>query len=86
MYCFPKIKFNEAIIKKAKQEGVEPDVFYSIELLKQTGIVSVAGSGFVQQPGTYHLRLTNLITPTERYIKTLDIFEEFNENFFKQYQ
>jgi len=37
-----------------------PDENYCIDLLRDTGIVCVPGSGFLQAKGTHHLRLTIL--------------------------
>ena len=48
---------------------MEPDMFYCLELIDQTGICVVPGSGFLQKPGTYHLRLT--ILPPIEQIKSL---------------
>ena len=33
-----------------------PDAFYCYTLLEETGICVVPGSGFGQQPGTFHFR------------------------------
>lgn len=33
-----------------------PDMFYCMELLEETGICVVPGSGFGQRAGTYHFR------------------------------
>jgi aspartate/methionine/tyrosine aminotransferase len=43
-------------IEKAKSVGQAPDVFYAFQLLENTGICIVPGSGFGQRPGTYHFR------------------------------
>jgi len=42
-----------------------------MEVLKNTGIVLVPGSGFGQKPGTYHFRITTLIQPPERLYRKL---------------
>jgi alanine transaminase len=61
MYAFPQIKFSKKAIEAAGKQ--EPDLFYCLEVLKNTGIVLVPGSGFKQQKGTYHFRITTLILP-----------------------
>jgi aspartate/methionine/tyrosine aminotransferase len=43
-------------VEKAKSVGQAPDVFYAFQLLENTGICVVPGSGFGQRPGTYHFR------------------------------
>jgi len=56
MYAFPRISLPEKAVSKAKQAGQAPDAFYAFQLLEETGICIVPGSGFGQIPGTYHFR------------------------------
>ncbi len=58
---------------------------YCLELVNETGIMTVPGSGFGQKDGEYHLRITNLVTPTERMNDVLQSFKAFNEKFIKKY-
>ena len=51
-----QIKLPEKAIEEAKKNGQPADVFYAFQLLENTGICIVPGSGFGQQPGTYHFR------------------------------
>ncbi|VDD75814.1 unnamed protein product [Mesocestoides corti] len=60
MYAFPHIRLPPKAIAAAKEMGVEPDFFYCLALLEEKGICFVPGSGFGQQPGTYHFRTTIL--------------------------
>ncbi len=46
---------NKAIAK-AEEMGQPADVFYAFQLLENTGICIIPGSGFGQKPGTYHFR------------------------------
>ena len=64
MYAFPRLHLGSKAIEAARKMDITPDTFYCSKLLDETGIVSVPGSGFGQRSGEYHLRLTNLITPT----------------------
>jgi hypothetical protein len=41
--------------------GLQPDEFYCLELLEETGVFVLPGSAFGQRHGTYHFRLSNLI-------------------------
>ncbi len=59
LYAFANIKFTEKAIEAAGEQ--QPDLFYCLEMLKNTGIVVVPGSGFNQKPGTYHFRMTILV-------------------------
>ena len=56
MYAFPQIKCPEKALAAAKEAGQPADVFYASHLLEATGICIIPGSGFGQQPGTYHFR------------------------------
>ncbi|WVQ80001.1 hypothetical protein IAT38_002102 [Cryptococcus sp. DSM 104549] len=82
MYLFPQIHMPEKAIAKAKELGKEADVMYALDLLDATGICAVAGSGFGQEPGTYHLRVTALCPDTAEFIGR---FEEFHVGFMKKY-
>ena len=56
MYAFPQIKFPEKALAAAAEAGQPADVFYAFQLLEATGICIIPGSGFGQQPGTFHFR------------------------------
>ena len=47
-YAFPKI------------ENISSDAHWASELIKETGVVVVPGSGFGQVPGTNHFRIVFL--------------------------
>ena len=49
MYSFPKIKLPPAFVEAARLQGKEPDVLYCLELLDETGLSCVPGSGFQQK-------------------------------------
>ena len=85
MYAFPSIFLTESAIKAAKEKNMEPDVLYCLELLQETGIVVVPGSGFAQKEGTYHFRITNLIYNNEEFDAALDSVKVFHEKFFAKY-
>ena len=62
MYSFPKITLPPAAIEAAHAKGKSPDVLYCLELLEETGLSCVPGSGFQQIPGTFHIRTTILVS------------------------
>ena len=47
-----------------------------LTLLDATGICAVAGSGFGQEPGTYHLRVTALCPGVENYVGKIEKFHK----------
>lgn len=82
MYCFPKIDIPENAVVKAKSIGYEPDEFYCHELLVNTGICAVPGSGFGQKEGTYHVR-TTFLAPGVQWIYD---WEKFHKKFIAEYK
>ena len=56
MYAFPSISLPDKALAAAKDAGQPADVFYASHLLEATGICVIPGSGFGQQPGTFHFR------------------------------
>lgn len=85
MYAFPQIRLPAKAIEAAKKAGQAPDVFYAFQLLEQTGICIVPGSGFGQRPGTYHFRTTILPQPA-KLKEMLGKFRSFHEKFLQEYK
>jgi alanine transaminase len=82
LYLFPRIRLPTAAIEAARKAGKEPDTFYALELLDDTGICVVSGSGFGQKEGQYHYRLTCLCPGVEEYVGAL---ERFHRKFMERY-
>jgi glutamate--glyoxylate aminotransferase len=61
MYAFPQIFLPKKAIEIAKKMNKNPDVLYCLELLHETGLCCVPGSGFQQAEGTFHFRTTILV-------------------------
>eukprot|EP01041_Mallomonas_annulata_P001543 gene1543-2983_t len=84
MYAFPQITLPPAAIQAALAKGKSPDVLYCLELLDETGISCVPGSGFQQAPGTFHFRTT--ILPTEdKMPDIINRFKKFHQGFMRRY-
>lgn len=84
MYAFPRIEIPEKAIKAAKNANLPPDTFYAFQLLENTGVCIIPGSGFGQVPGTYHFR-TTILPKTELLMEMIQIFRSFHEKFLKEY-
>jgi alanine transaminase len=84
MYAFPRIHLPVKAIEKAKSVGQAPDVFYAFQLLENTGICVVPGSGFGQRPGTYHFR-TTILPQKDMIVSMLDRLRTFHLQFLKEY-
>jgi len=65
MYAFPRVHFSPVAIAKAEENGVPVDFMYCLDMVNETGIMTVPGSGFGQRPDSYHYRITNLVNPTQ---------------------
>jgi alanine-synthesizing transaminase len=72
-YAFPQLHMNQS------------DNHFVSELLKETGVVVVPGSGFGQVPGTQHFRVVFL--PHEEILeKAYRKIAEFAEKYFEKYE
>ncbi|KAJ7050394.1 alanine aminotransferase [Mycena amicta] len=72
--ALPGIEIPDKAIKAARDAGKEPDAFYALALLDETGICVVPGSGFGQKEGEWHYRLTCLCPGVEEYVGKLERF------------
>lgn len=84
MYAFPQITIPKKAIEQAKSLGMEPDMFYCLRLIEETGICVVPGSGFHQRPGTYHFR-TTILPPIDEIRVLLAKFQKFHVAFIKKW-
>ena len=72
-YAFPRL------------HNVTDDAKFVIELLKETGVVVVHGSGFGQKPGTSHFRIVFL--PPENILeKAYKAIAKFHEKYINKYE
>eukprot|EP01102_Stenamoeba_stenopodia_P004541 TRINITY_DN1483_c0_g1_i1.p1 TRINITY_DN1483_c0_g1~~TRINITY_DN1483_c0_g1_i1.p1 ORF type:complete len:538 (+),score=125.19 TRINITY_DN1483_c0_g1_i1:111-1724(+) len=85
MYAFAKITIPQKAVDHAKLLKVQPDFLYASELLGETGICIIPGSGFGQRDGTYHFRTTFL--PHESKIDSvIELIKKFHKGFMARYQ
>lgn len=85
MYAFPRIELPLKAIEHAKSKNMAPDAFYCFQLLEKTGICVVPGSGFKQQPGTYHLR-TTILPPVDQMKDMVERFRRFHLEFLCEWK
>ncbi|XP_007488862.1 alanine aminotransferase 1 isoform X2 [Monodelphis domestica] len=84
MYSFPQIQLPPKALERAKELGQAADMFFCMQLLEETGICVVPGSGFGQKEGTYHFRMT-LLPPMEKLKTLLNKLSQFYVKFTQQY-
>jgi len=82
LYLYPQIKLSAKAQDAAKEAGKAPDAFYALALLDQTGICVVPGSGFGQEEGSWHYRLTCLCPGVDEYVGKL---EKFHREWVEKY-
>mmetsp|Transcript_17148 Transcript_17148/g.51260 ORF Transcript_17148/g.51260 Transcript_17148/m.51260 type:complete len:565 (-) Transcript_17148:95-1789(-) len=85
MYAFPQIRLPAKACEEAKKKGVAPDFLYCKEVLENTGICMVPGSGFGQKDGTYHFRTTFLPQP-EQIARVVELMTAFHKDFMARYK
>ncbi|KAG5644839.1 hypothetical protein DXG03_007566 [Asterophora parasitica] len=76
LYLYPQITLSQKAQETARQAGKEPDAFYALALLDETGICVVPGSGFGQKEGEWHYRLTCLCPGVDEYVGKLETFHK----------
>jgi alanine-synthesizing transaminase len=72
-YAFPKLHINT------------PDNIFVAELIRETGVVVVPGSGFGQRPGTNHFRVV-FLPPEEILGKAYKNIADFTEKFIEVHE
>uniref|UniRef100_A0A3Q2YP06 alanine transaminase n=1 Tax=Hippocampus comes TaxID=109280 RepID=A0A3Q2YP06_HIPCM len=55
-FAFPRLHLTTKAIRKAKDAGMQPDMFYCTKLLEDTGVFVSPGCEYGQKEGTYHIR------------------------------
>lgn len=73
MYAFPRVTLPEGVT----------DNEYCLALLEETGICVVPGSGFGQEPGTWHLR-TTILPPIDKIEQVVAKLREFHARFVSE--
>ncbi|GAB1299518.1 Alanine aminotransferase 1 [Apodemus speciosus] len=84
MYSFPRVQLPLKAVQRAQELGLAPDMFFCLSLLEETGICVVPGSGFGQQEGTYHFRMT-ILPPMEKLRLLLEKLRHFYAKFTRDY-
>lgn len=72
-YAFPRLHINT------------PDNIFVSELIRETGVVVVPGSGFGQRPGTNHFRVV-FLPPEDILIKAYNNIARFTEKFIEEHE
>jgi len=85
LYTFPQVRLPQKAIKAAHAAGKQPDTFYCLQMLDATGVIVVPGSGFGQEPGTWHYRST-ILPPEEDIDEVVERSAKFHAEFMDRYR
>ena len=85
MYGFPRIVLPLRAVEAAKTAGKTADLFYCLEMLKKTGIITVPGSGFKQRDGEFHFRIT-ILPPMDKFDAVMQRLKLFHQEFMNEYR
>ncbi|KAJ3369503.1 hypothetical protein GGF31_005213 [Allomyces arbusculus] len=85
MYLFPQITLSRAAVAAAEAAGKAPDAFYCLALLDATGVCVIPGSGFLQNPGTWHFR-TTFLPPENQLDDFIERIGAFHQQFMDKYR
>lgn len=85
MYVYPRIFLPDKALQEAKEKRQEPDEFYAMSLLENSGICVIPGCLFGQRPGTYHFRLT-FLPQMDKLRIILQRIKEFHVKFMDIYR
>jgi len=84
MYAFPKLTMPQKAQSAAAMKKLPPDDFWCLSLVEETGIICVPGSGFRQQEGTFHFRIT-ILPPDDMLEGMLERLKKFQGDFLARY-
>ncbi|KAI9140283.1 pyridoxal phosphate-dependent transferase [Paraphysoderma sedebokerense] len=85
MYLFPRIRLPKKAVDAAAKAKKQPDTFYTLKMLEATGVCVVPGSGFLQEPQTYHFRST-FLPPENQMDEFIGNIQKFHSEFMEQYR
>ncbi|KAK8810662.1 hypothetical protein WA158_007237 [Blastocystis sp. Blastoise] len=85
LYTYFKLTLPPKAIEAAKKRGCAPDHMYCMDLLNEAGVVCVAGSGFGQEEGTYHVRST-ILPPEDEVEQVVERMAKFHNSFLARYK
>ncbi|XP_077581073.1 alanine aminotransferase 2 [Stigmatopora nigra] len=83
-FAFPKLHLTDKAIRKAKEEGMQPDMFYCVRLLEETGLFVSPGCEYGQKEDTYHIRFC-IMTPADVMEDLLKRLTTFHLQFMKAF-
>ncbi|XP_078060154.1 alanine aminotransferase 2-like isoform X2 [Mustelus asterias] len=84
IYAFPRIEIPAKAREKAKLLHQEPDLFYCLKLLEETGYFLIPGKVFGQRDGIFHFRMS-ILAPAESLKIALKTITQFHCKFTAEF-
>jgi alanine transaminase len=84
MYAFPSLALPAKFVARCAEAGQAADEAWCLELMEATGIVCVPGSGFGQEEGSFHARLT-ILPPDDVFSGMLTKLAAFQAELHKEW-
>ena len=84
LYAFPSVKLPAKFVAHAATTGKPADVLYCLQLLDDTGLCCVPGSGFRQREGSFHFR-TTILPSEDRFDDIIKRFTDFQSRFMAKW-
>ncbi|XP_069548184.1 alanine aminotransferase 2-like [Brachyistius frenatus] len=83
-FAFPRVYLPPKAIQKAKEVGLQPDMFYCMRLLEEAGVLASPGCEYGQKEGTYHIRFL-IMTSRDISEELLRRLSSFHAKFMKDF-
>ncbi|XP_042353112.1 alanine aminotransferase 2-like isoform X2 [Plectropomus leopardus] len=83
-FAFPRLQLPPKAIQKAKEMEMLPDLFYSLKLLEEAGVLVSPGCEYGQKEGTHHIRFC-ITTPEDTMEELLRRLTSFHTQFMKDF-
>ncbi|XP_077374964.1 alanine aminotransferase 1 [Festucalex cinctus] len=83
-FAFPRLHLPLKAIHKAKEAGMQPDMFYRARLLEEAGVFVSPGCEYGQKEGTYHIRFC-IMTTADTMEELLRRLSAFHLQFMKDF-
>eukprot|EP00884_Botryococcus_braunii_P023359 jgi/Botrbrau1/9707/Bobra.0388s0002.1 len=85
MYSFPQLHLPPKALEAAKAAGKAPDTWYCLQLLEETGILTVPGTGL--RAGPWYLPPAhNHPAPEDMMHTVIQRFRDFHSKFMDKYR
>ncbi|XP_068460440.1 alanine aminotransferase 2-like [Clinocottus analis] len=83
-YAFPRMHLPPKAIQKAKEMGMQPDLYYCMRLLEEAGVLVIPGCDYGLKEGNHHIRFC-IIVQKDIMEELLSRLTSFHTQFMKDF-